>query len=368
MLRTSNYIPGPHDVVVPGSCAEEFGLRNGDTLEGAVRDGGKDQSGHNTLARLDKHNGLDPEKGSYRPEFDRLTAVIPSRRLQLETDQDVLATRAIDLIAPLAKGHRVLVVTPAGRGKRTLIGQMADGFSKNNMECHLMLLALIDDPAAITDYRRTVTGEVIDSGTPPSAANRVEVALFALERAKRLVEMGHDVIFVIESMTDLCKAYSDTAHGRRAADADPPWIDNPRRLFLQARAIESGGSLTIVAAIDEIRDGRDGRLYRVLADTCQAEIRLDSSLATAGSPIAIDVLKSRTFDEGFTLSPEELTIRRTLDTLEPTDAASLLNEQLQKTSGNEEFLRQVQRPALGRRFSSVGFDNRRSGTTAHAPL
>jgi transcription termination factor Rho len=210
--------------------------------------------------------------------------------------------------------------------------------------------ALTDDPAAITHYRRTVRGEVIDSGSPPSAANRVEVTLVAIGRAKRLVEMGHDVIFIIDSMTDLCKAYSDTAHRSGVAGTDPSWIEDPRWLFLQARAAEDGGSLTMVATIDATRDGRDGHLYRVLADACQAMIRLDSSLADAGSPIAIDVHQSRTFDEALILSPEELTLRHVLSTLEPTDAASLLNEQLQKTSSNAILLSLVQPATPRRRF------------------
>jgi transcription termination factor Rho len=347
MLRTRSYLPTPNDVVVPGSYVEEFGLRDGDVLEGAVRSDDKDQPGHSPLARLDKVNGLDPAEWAKRQEFDQLTAVIPSRRLRLETDQVMFATRVIDLIAPLAKGHRALIATPAGRGKQTLIEQMADGFSKNNVECHIMLLALTDDPAAITHYKRTVKGEVLHGGSPPSAANRVEVTLLAIGRAKRLVEMGHDVIVIIDSMTDLCKAYSDTAHGGRAEGADPPWIEDPRRLFLQARAIEDGGSLTMVAAIDATRDGRDGHLYRVLADACQTVIQLDNSLATAGSPIAIDVHQSQTFDEALSLSPEELTLRNILDTLEPADAASLLDEQLQKTSSNAELLGLVQ-PAARR--------------------
>jgi transcription termination factor Rho len=166
------------------------------------------------------------------------------------------------------------------------------------------------------------------------------------------VEMGHDVIFIVDSMTDLCRAYSDTARGRRAADADPPWIEDPRRLFLQARATENGGSLTMVAAIDATRDGRDGHLYRVLADACQAMIRLDSSPVTAGSPLAIDVHQSRTFDEAPILSHGELTLRHVLDSLGSADAASLLDERLRETSSNAELLNLVQPTAPVRRLRS----------------
>ena len=356
-VRTTGYLPGPNDVYVSLSQVRKHGLRKGDVIEGAVRQlrDGERREKFNALVRLDKVNGLDPEKSPSRPEFSKLVPLYPQDRLRLETDPGNMTTRIIDLICPIGKGQRGLIVSPPKAGKTMILQSIANAITKNNPECHLMVVLVDERPEEVTDMQRTVKGEVIHSTFDHPADDHTTVAELAIERAKRLVEMGHDVVILLDNITRLGRAYNNSApaSGRiLSGGVDSTALYPPKRFFGAARNIEHGGSLTILAAaLVETGSRMDEVIFEEFKGTGNMELRLRRELAEKRLFPAVDVDASSTRKEEILLSPEELKIvwqlRRVLHALEPQQALELLMEQMRKTKSNAEFLLQVQKTTLG---------------------
>jgi transcription termination factor Rho len=356
-VRTTGYLPGPNDVYVSLSQVRKHGLRKGDVIEGAVRQPreGERREKFNALVRLDKVNGLDPEKSAGRPDFAKLVPLYPQDRLRLETDPGNMTTRIIDLICPIGKGQRGLIVSPPKAGKTMILQSIANAITKNNPECHLMVVLVDERPEEVTDMQRTVKGEVIHSTFDHPADDHTTVAELAIERAKRLVEMGHDVVILLDNITRLGRAYNNSApaSGRiLSGGVDSTALYPPKRFFGAARNIEHGGSLTILAAaLIETGSRMDEVIFEEFKGTGNMELRLRRELAEKRLFPAVDVDASSTRKEEILLSPDELKIiwqlRRVLHALEPQQALELLMEQLRKTKSNAEFLLQVQKTTLG---------------------
>jgi transcription termination factor Rho len=356
-VRTTGYLPGPNDVYVSLSQVRKHGLRKGDVIEGAVRQPreGERREKFNALVRLDKVNGLDPERSLTRPEFAKLVPLYPQERLRLETDPGNMITRIIDLICPIGKGQRGLIVSPPKAGKTTILQAIANAITKNNPECHLMVVLVDERPEEVTDMQRTVKGEVIHSTFDHPADDHTTVAELAIERAKRLVEMGHDVVILLDNITRLGRAYNNSApaSGRiLSGGVDSTALYPPKRFFGAARNIEHGGSLTILAAaLIETGSRMDEVIFEEFKGTGNMELRLRRELAEKRLFPAVDVDASSTRKEEILLAPEELKIvwqlRRVLHALEPQQALELLMEQMRKTKSNAEFLLQVQKTTLG---------------------
>jgi transcription termination factor Rho len=356
-VRTTGYLPGPNDVYVSLSQVRKHGLRKGDVIEGAVRQPreGERREKFNALVRLDKVNGLDPEQSASRPDFSKLVPLYPQDRLRLETDPTNMVTRIIDLICPIGKGQRGLIVSPPKAGKTMILQAIANAITKNNPECHLMVVLVDERPEEVTDMQRTVKGEVIHSTFDHPADDHTTVAELAIERAKRLVEMGHDVVVLLDSITRLGRAYNQAApaSGRiLSGGVDSTALYPPKRFFGAARNIENGGSLTILAtALIETGSRMDEVIFEEFKGTGNMELRLRRELADKRLFPAVDVDASSTRKEEILLAPEELKIiwqlRRVLHALEPQQALELLMEQMRKTRSNAEFLLQVQKTTLG---------------------
>ena len=356
-VRTTGYLPGPNDVYVSLSQVRKHGLRKGDVIEGAVRQPreGERREKFNALVRLDKVNGLDPERSMSRPDFAKLVPLYPQERLRLETDPGNMITRIIDLICPIGKGQRGLIVSPPKAGKTMILQSIANAITKNNPECHLMVVLVDERPEEVTDMQRTVKGEVIHSTFDNPAESHTTVAELAVERAKRLVEMGHDVVILLDNMTRLGRAYNNSAptSGKiLSGGVDSTALYPPKRFFGAARNIENGGSLTILAAaLVETGSRMDEVIFEEFKGTGNMELRLRRELAEKRLFPAVDVDSSSTRKEEILMSPEELKIvwqlRRVLHALEPQQALELLMEQLRKTKSNAEFLLQVQKTTLG---------------------
>jgi transcription termination factor Rho len=356
-VRTTGYLPGSNDVYVSLSQVRKHGLRKGDVIEGAVRQprDGERREKFNALVRLDKVNGLDPEKSIARPEFAKLTPLYPQDRLRLETDPGNMTTRIIDLICPIGKGQRGLIVSPPKAGKTMILQSIANAITKNNPECHLMVVLVDERPEEVTDMQRTVKGEVIHSTFDHPADDHTTVAELAIERAKRLVEMGHDVVILLDNITRLGRAYNNSApaSGRiLSGGVDSTALYPPKRFFGAARNIENGGSLTILAAaLVETGSRMDEVIFEEFKGTGNMELRLRRELAEKRLFPAVDVGASSTRKEEILLPPDELKIiwqlRRVLHALEPQQALELLMEQMRKTKSNAEFLLQVQKTTLG---------------------
>jgi transcription termination factor Rho len=356
-VRTTGYLPGPNDVYVSLSQVRKHGLRKGDVIEGAVRQPreGERREKFNALVRLDKVNGLDPERSASRPEFSKLVPLYPQERLRLETDPGNMTTRIIDLICPIGKGQRGLIVSPPKAGKTMILQAIANAITKNNPECHLMVVLVDERPEEVTDMQRTVKGEVIHSTFDHPADDHTTVAELAIERAKRLVEMGHDVVILLDNITRLGRAYNNSApaSGRiLSGGVDSTALYPPKRFFGAARNIEHGGSLTILAAaLIETGSRMDEVIFEEFKGTGNMELRLRRELAEKRLFPAVDVDASSTRKEEILLAPEELKIiwqlRRVLHALEPQQALELLMEQMRKTKSNAEFLLQVQKTTLG---------------------
>jgi transcription termination factor Rho len=356
-VRTTGYLPGPNDVYVSLSQVRKHGLRKGDVIEGAVRQArdGERREKFNALVRLDKVNGLDPEKSVDRPEFSKLVPLYPQDRLRLETDPGNMTTRIIDLICPIGKGQRGLIVSPPKAGKTMILQSIANAITKNNPECHLMVVLVDERPEEVTDMQRTVKGEVIHSTFDHPAEDHTTVAELAIERAKRLVEMGHDVVILLDNITRLGRAYNNSApaSGRiLSGGVDSTALYPPKRFFGAARNIEHGGSLTILAAaLVETGSRMDEVIFEEFKGTGNMELRLRRELAEKRLFPAVDVGASSTRKEEILLPPDELRIiwqlRRVLHALEPQQALELLMEQMRKTKSNAEFLLQVQKTTLG---------------------
>jgi transcription termination factor Rho len=356
-VRTTGYLPGNDDVYVSLSQVRRHGLRKGDVIEGAVRQprDGERREKFNALVRLDKINGLDPEAARSRPEFAKLVPLYPQERLRLETDPTIMTTRIIDLMAPIGKGQRGLIVSPSKAGKTLIMQAIANAITKNNPECHLMVVLVDERPEEVTDMQRTVKGEVIYSTFDRPSEDHTTVAELAIERAKRLAEMGHDVVVLLDSITRLGRAYnlSAPASGRiMSGGVDSTALYPPKRFFGAARNIEHGGSVTILAtALIETGSRADEVIFEEFKGTGNMELRLRRELADKRIFPAIDVDASGTRKEDLLMTPEELKIvwqlRRVLHALEPQQALEVLMERMKETKSNTEFLLQVQKTTIG---------------------
>ena len=352
-VRTTGYLPGSNDVYVSLSQVRKYGLRKGDVIEGAVRQPkeGERREKFNALVRLDKINGLDPEQSKLRPEFAKLVPLYPQDRLRLETDPTIMTTRIIDLIAPIGKGQRGLIVSPSKAGKTMIMQSIANAITKNNPECHLMVVLVDERPEEVTDMQRSVKGEVIYSTFDRPSEDHTTVAELAIERAKRLAEMGHDVVVLLDSITRLGRAYnlSAPASGRiMSGGVDSTALYPPKRFFGAARNIEHGGSITILAtALIETGSRADEVIFEEFKGTGNMELRLRRELADKRIFPAVDVDASSTRKEELLMAPDELKIvwqlRRVLHALEPQQALEVLMERMRETKSNAEFLLHVQK-------------------------
>ncbi|MFH8241874.1 transcription termination factor Rho [Streptomyces sp. NPDC018321] len=352
-IRTSGYLPGPNDVYVSLAQVRKNGLRKGDHITGAVRQPkeGERREKFNALVRLDSVNGMAPEHGRGRPEFNKLTPLYPQDRLRLETDPGVLTTRIIDLVAPIGKGQRGLIVAPPKTGKTMIMQAIANAITHNNPECHLMVVLVDERPEEVTDMQRSVKGEVISSTFDRPAEDHTTVAELAIERAKRLVELGHDVVVLLDSITRLGRAYNlaAPASGRiLSGGVDSTALYPPKRFFGAARNIEDGGSLTILAtALVDTGSRMDEVIFEEFKGTGNAELKLDRKLADKRIFPAVDVDASGTRKEEILLGSEELAVtwklRRVLHALDQQQAIELLLDKMKQTKSNVEFLMQIQK-------------------------
>jgi transcription termination factor Rho len=354
-VRTSGYLPGPNDVYVSLSQVKKYSLRKGDAVIGAIRQPreGADQGRQkfNAIVRIDSINGLTQEQAASRVEFGKLTPLYPKSRLRLETEPNKLSTRIIDLVSPIGKGQRGLIVSPPKAGKTLVLQAIANSIAKNNPEVHLMVVLVDERPEEVTDMQRTVKGEVIASTFDRPAEDHTTVAELAIERAKRLVELGHDVVVLLDSITRLGRAYnlSAPASGRiLSGGVDSSALYPPKRFFGAARNIEDGGSLTILAtALVETGSKMDEVIFEEFKGTGNMELRLSRNLADKRIFPAVDVNASGTRREEMLMSPDETKIvwklRRALAGLEQQQALELVLSRLKETSSNVEFLMQVQK-------------------------
>ncbi len=354
-VRTSGYLTGPNDVYVSLQQVRKYGLRRGDAVTGAVRQlrDGERRDKYNALVRLDSVNGLDVEEARTRPEFTKLTPLYPQERLRLETEPGILTTRVIDLVMPVGKGQRALVVSPPKAGKTMVLQSIANAITQNNPECHLMVVLVDERPEEVTDMQRSVKGEVIASTFDRPPTDHITVAELSIERAKRLVELGHDVVVLLDSITRLGRAYNlgAPASGRiLTGGVDSAALYPPKRFLGAARNIENGGSLTIFAtALVETGSAMDTVIFEEFKGTGNAELKLDRRLADKRIFPAIDVDASGTRKEEILLAPEELRIvlqlRRVLHALDTGASLELLLDKMKKTRTNVEFLMQIQKSA-----------------------
>jgi transcription termination factor Rho len=359
-VRTSGYLAGPHDVYVSMNMVRKNGLRRGDAVTGAVRvprDGEQpnQRQKFNPLVRLDSINGGSVEDAKKRPDFTKLTPLYPNQRLRLETTPDRLTTRVIDLIMPIGKGQRALIVSPPKAGKTTILQDIANAITKNNPECHLMVVLVDERPEEVTDMTRSVKGEVIASTFDRPPSDHTSVAELAIERAKRLVEQGKDVVVLLDSITRLGRAYNNAspASGRiLSGGVDSTALYPPKRFLGAARNIEEGGSLTIIAtAMVETGSTGDTVIFEEFKGTGNAELKLDRKISERRVFPAVDVNPSGTRKDELLLPPDEFGIvhklRRVLSGLDPHQAIDLLMSQLRKTKTNYEFLMQVSKTTPG---------------------
>jgi len=352
-VRTSGYLPGSNDVYVSLSFVRKLGLRKGDAVIGSVRQPreGERREKFNPLVKVDSVNGYDLETIKSRPEFSKLTPLYPQERLKLETTSTNLTTRVIDLVAPIGKGQRGLIVSPPKAGKTMVLQAIANAISVNDPDCHLMVVLVDERPEEVTDMQRSVEGEVIASTFDRPAEDHTIIAELAIERAKRLVESGQDVVVLLDSMTRLGRAYNlaAPASGRiLSGGVDSTALYPPKKFFGAARNIENGGSLTILAtALVETGSRMDEVIFEEFKGTGNMELKLDRRLADKRIFPAVDVDPSGTRKEELLLSPEELkivwTLRKVLHALDPQQSIDLLLNKLRETETNYEFLKQVQK-------------------------
>ena len=356
-VRTSGYLPSPNDVYVSMQQERKFALRKGDVITGQVKQPreGERREKFNALVRIDTINGVSPEESRNRVEFAKLVPLYPQERLRLETQPNILTTRVIDLIAPIGKGQRGLIVSPPKAGKTMVLQSIANAITANNPECHLMVVLVDERPEEVTDMQRSVKGEVIASTFDRPADDHTTVAELAIERAKRLVELGHDVVVLLDSITRLGRAYNIAApaSGRiLSGGVDSAALYPPKKFFGAARNIEDGGSLTILAtALVETGSKMDEVIFEEFKGTGNMELKLDRKLADKRIFPAVDVDASGTRKEEILMGTEELNIvwklRRVLHALDSQQAIELLLEKMKGTKSNVEFLMQVQKTTVG---------------------
>ncbi|EEH63851.1 transcription termination factor Rho [Gleimia coleocanis DSM 15436] len=351
-VRTSGYLPGPNDVYVTLGNVRRWGLRPGDAIQGAVRqpqEGERQRQKYNALVHLESVNGLTVEQAMARREFNKLTPLYPVEQLRLETTPKAITPRVIDLVAPIGKGQRGLIVAPPKAGKTIVMQQIANAIAQNNPEVHLMVVLVDERPEEVTDMQRTVKGEVIASTFDRPATDHTTVAELAIERAKRLVELGRDVVVLLDSITRLGRAYNlaAPASGRiLSGGVDASALYPPKKFFGAARNIEEGGSLTIIAsALVETGSKMDEVIFEEFKGTGNMELRLSRQLADRRIFPAVDVNGSGTRREEALFKKEELAImwklRRVLGNLEQQQALELVLDKLKETQNNAEFLMSV---------------------------
>ncbi|MFF2131147.1 transcription termination factor Rho [Streptomyces olivochromogenes] len=336
-------LPTPTDVQVSAALIRRHGLRTGDTVEGV-------RGGPRALAEVERINGRTPDELRRRPHFRDLTPLHPRDRLRLEHPASGMAGRVVDLVSPVGKGQRGLIVAPPKTGKTVLLQQLAAAVAGNHPECHLIVLLLDERPEEVTDMRRSVHGEVYASTFDKTPKQHIALAELVVERAKRLVEQGEDVVILMDSLTRLCRAHNNAAAsgGRTlSGGVDAAAVHGPKRFFGAARLAEEGGSLTILAtALVETGSRADDYFFEELKSTGNMELRLDRTLASRRVFPAVDIIPSGTRREELLLHGAELTavrgLRRALQTRDAQAALETLLERMRATPDNAAFLRQVQ--------------------------
>ena len=350
-----NYLPVRDDVVVPFTIARDFGLRDGTEIEGLARDGG---GGRRTLVEVQKASGLSVEEYKALPHFQDLVSVNPHEAFRLSGEQSEISLRVIDLIAPIGRGQRGLIVSPPKAGKTTLLEHLGQAISKHHPEVHLILLLIDERPEEVTHFRRSVKAEVLASSADSASDAHIRLARLAIERARRLVEAGRHVVILLDSLTRLGRASNrEMGPGGRtmSGGVDNRALQFPRQFFGAARNCEGSGSLTILAtALVDTGSRMDEVIFQEFKGTGNMELILDRGIADRRIFPAVDVLKSGTRREELLCSPEELAkrhlLRRALADLSPVEAAQFLVEKLQKTPSNTAFLQTLVAPAPARRF------------------
>lgn len=358
-VRTSGYLAGPNDVYVTLGQVRRWGLRSGDAIQGSVRppkDDSNRRQKYNALVQLDRINGLSPEDSLERPQFKDLVPLYPKEMLRLEYEGCSMTPRVVDLVSPIGKGQRGLIVSPPKAGKTIILQQIANAITQNNPECHLMVVLVDERPEEVTDMQRTVKGEVIASTFDRPASDHTQVAELAIERAKRLVEMGKDVVVLLDSITRLGRAYnlSAPASGRiLSGGVDASALYPPKKFFGAARNVENGGSLTILAtALVETNSKMDEVIFEEFKGTGNMELRLSRQLADRRIFPAVDVSASGTRREELLLNKEELALtwkmRRIMSALEPQQAAEFVIGKLRDSASNAEFLMKLAKMSVGK--------------------
>ncbi|MDQ4149749.1 MAG: transcription termination factor Rho [Actinomycetota bacterium] len=355
-LRTSGYLPGPEDVYVSLSQARRFSLRRGDEIEGMARKP-KESEKYRALVRIDTINGKPPAEIVGRPWFEKLTPLYPEERIRLELEDrpNEITQRIIDLIAPIGKGQRGMIVSPPKAGKTTVMKQIANSIRKNSSGCHLIVLLVDERPEEVTDMQRSVDGEIIYSTFDRPSDDHIQVTELTLDRAKRMVEMGRDVVILLDGITRLSRAYNlaTPASGRiLSGGVDSTALYPPKRFFGAARNIEEGGSLTIIAtALVETGSRMDEVIFEEFKGTGNWELRLDRKAAEKRLFPAIDIEASGTRKEELLLSKEELALvwrlRRVLHALDSGAGLELLIDKMRQTKGNLQFLMEVGKQHMG---------------------
>jgi transcription termination factor Rho len=344
-LRQERFLPGVDDIYVSQSQIRRFGLRTGDKVSGQVRPP-KENEKYFSLLRVEVVNGLDPEVARRRPHFDSLTPIFPRELINLETMPNVLSTRLLNLVSPIGRGQRGMIVSPPKAGKTMLLKSIANGITANYSDIHLMVLLIGERPEEVTDMRRSVNGEVISSTFDEEIDNHTKVSEMALERAKRLVEGGRDVVILLDSITRLARAYNVAMppSGRTLTGGiDPVALYPPKRFFGAARNIEEGGSLTIIATcLVDTGSRMDDVIYEEFKGTGNMELHLDRKLAERRIYPAIDIQRSSTRREELLLDDSALkqvwTMRRMVSALGGSEGIELLLGRMIKTANNSEFL------------------------------
>ena len=349
-IRTSGYLPGPNDVYVSMGQIKKYGLRKGDAVKGSIRtphegDRRNQRQKFVPLQSIDSINGMSVEEASRRPQFSKLTPLYPNERLRQETTPNRLTGRLIDIVAPIGKGQRGLIVSPPKAGKTITLQNIANAIATNNPEVYLMVVLVDERPEEVTDMERTVQGEVISSTFDRPASDHTTVAELAIERAKRLVELGQDVVVLLDSMTRLARAYNIAApaSGRiLSGGVDAQALYPPKKFFGAARNIENGGSLTIISsALVETGSKMDEVIFEEFKGTGNMELRLSRELADKRMFPAVDINASGTRREELITDPQELPViyrlRRLLGGLEPEQAYQTLVPRLKKTMTNHDF-------------------------------
>jgi transcription termination factor Rho len=349
-LRTHGFVQSDDDVYVSLSQIRRFGLRRGDEIAGQVREP-KDNEKYNALLKIDTVNGVDPEVARQRPLFEKLTPLFPEQRLRLETPEHDTAARIMDLLCPIGKGQRGLIVSPPKAGKTTILKKLANAITTNNPEVRLIVLLVDERPEEVTDMQRSVNGMVVSSTFDQPSENHVQVTELVLDRVKRLVEMGEDVVVLLDSITRMARAFNlnTPASGRiLSGGVDSTALYPPKKFFGAARNIEHGGSLTILAtALVDTGSRMDEVIFEEFKGTGNWEIRLDRKLADKRIFPAIDIDSTGTRKEELLMEPAEATmvwkLRAVLHSLEPSAAIELLINKVRDTKSNEEFLQQIQK-------------------------